>query len=257
VTHPPPLTPLRDILDEARRLNAAAMQHGIAARLLGGAGVALHAHATIPSPLRRAYRDLDYVVARASWTAWHDMLPGFGYEPDLPFNTLHGRQRLLHFDRSNGRQLDTFVGSFEMCHVLDLDDRINSSGPSLAPVDLLLTKLQVVEINNKDITDVLLLLADHPVVSGDPEGVDPGRLASVLGGDWGWYTTVTDNLAIVAASTEKMDLDDELGDHLRTQLDALRAAADSAPRSLRWRMRSLIGRRAPWYDLPEEVSSSD
>lgn len=28
---------------------------------------------------------------------------------------------------------------------------------------------------------------------------------------------------------------------------------DSAPKSLKWRARAKIGRRIPWYELPEDV----
>jgi hypothetical protein len=257
VTATAPAGPVADILAEARRLNAGALDGGIAVRLLGGAGIAMHAHEAIPTPLLRAYRDLDFVVSRASRAGWADMLQRFGYEPDVQFNTLHGHQRLLHFDRANGRQLDTFVGSFEMCHSLDLDHRIAGIGTSLSPADLLLTKLQVVEINRKDLTDILLLLADHPVGNGDPEEVDPHRLASVLGGDWGWYTTAAGNLDKLDALLRELALEGGLRDRLVRQVAALRSVADSAPRSLRWRVRSLVGRRMAWYDLPEEVSTTD
>ena len=75
--------------------------------------------------------------------------------------------------------------------------------------------------------------------------------------DWGWYTTVTGNLDKLAAVLPELNLDDELRDRLMGQVAAVRSAADSAPRSVRWRIRSLVGRRVPWYDLPEEVSSAD
>lgn len=249
--------PVADILSEARRLIAGALERGIAVRLLGGAGIALHAHGEVPAPLAREYRDLDFVVSRTSRSAWRDMLQAFGYTPDVQFNTLHGHQRLLHFDRVNTRQLDTFVGAFQMSHSLDLNDRIAGPGPSLSPADLLLTKLQVVEINRKDLTDILLLLAHHSVGTGGPEGIDADRLGSVLGGDWGWYTTVTANLNRLDVVLHEPGLDDALRIRLTSQIAGLRLAAESAPRSLRWRLRGLVGRRLPWYDLPEEVTDAD
>src|SRR4030095_8322832 len=104
-------------------------------------------------------------------------------------------RRLLYYDEANGRQLDVFVGAFRMCHTLELDDRLTLDPATLAPADLLLTKLQVVEVNRKDQTDALALLLCHELAAeraGDVIGID--RLAAVTARDWGWFTTVADNL---------------------------------------------------------------
>jgi hypothetical protein len=66
--------PLPDVLDEGRRLAAIWSDAGIAARLLGGAGVALHAHGPIPPPFRRTYGDLDYVIPRSASQAFRHVL---------------------------------------------------------------------------------------------------------------------------------------------------------------------------------------
>jgi hypothetical protein len=39
----------------------------------------------------------------------------------------------------------------------------------------------------------------------------------------------------------------------RTQLRSLSDAAESAPKSRRWKMRGRIGERKRWYDVPEET----
>jgi hypothetical protein len=248
--------PLPDVLDEGRRLAVIWSDAGIAARLLGGAGVALHAHGPIPLPFRRTYGDLDYVIPRSAGQAFRHVLETAGYEPNARFNALHGHRRLLHYDPLNGRQVDTFVGAFRMCHALDLDRHLPATGPSISPADLLLTKLQIVEVNAKDLTDVLALLADHPIGDADPmEQVDPGRLASVTGRDWGWYTTISDNLArLEAYALAERGLEATIRDAIVDRIHEARAVIASAPRSLRWRSRAAIGRRVPWYELPEEVA---
>jgi hypothetical protein len=37
------------------------------------------------------------------------------------------------------------------------------------------------------------------------------------------------------------------------QASALRRYADKVPKSLRWKIRSRVGERVQWYELPEEV----
>ncbi|MEJ7697141.1 MAG: nucleotidyltransferase family protein [Candidatus Limnocylindrales bacterium] len=248
------LLPLADVLDEARRIGTLAQASGVRARLLGGCGVALHAHREIPAALRRTYGDLDYVVRRSDGAAFRRMLEASGYEPNARFNALHGHRRTLHYDPLHERQVDTFVGDFAMCHALELRDRLPDDGLSLAPVDLLLTKLQIVEVNDKDLVDVLVLLVEHAVDAG-PEAIDPNRLAAIVGRDWGWYTTLSDNLEKLAERTGSIEgIEPDLRARLVARIEEVRAVVEGAPRSLGWRARAVVGRRMPWYELPEEVA---
>jgi hypothetical protein len=247
--------PLADVIAEARRLAELFDAAGIRARLLGGCGIALHAHREIPSALRRTYGDLDYVVRRSEASSYRRVLEGAGYESNVRFNNLNGHRRLLHVDARNDRQIDTFVGVFHMCHDLDLDGRLPASGHSIAPADLLLTKLQVVEVNDKDLVDAVLLLSEHPVGDADPEVIERRRIADVVGSDWGWYTTLGDNLERLEDRARLVhDLDDETRDLVVRRVQDVRSILDSAPKSTRWRLRARVGRRAPWYELPEEVA---
>jgi hypothetical protein len=270
-------TPAAEIIDEASRLNGQAEAAGITVRLLGGAAVALSAPAPLPAPLQRPYQDLDYVVRRADAARWRDLLEANGYAADATFNALHGAQRLLHFDVVHERQLDTFVSSFAMCHSLDLEDRLPAGSMTLAPADLLLTKLQIFEVNDKDLIDSIALLLSHPVLNhpvfnhpgptnagpmhpgpshpgaADGPGIDAGRLAKVAGADWGWHTTLSDNLAKVAQRLPSAGLSEADTQTVATRLAEISETLTAAPKSLKWRARAKIGRRVPWYDLPEEV----
>ena len=242
-------TPLADVRDEARRVVAATDDAGALARVLGGVAVALHDHVPLPPSLVRPYADIDLVVAAGHESTLARVLADLGYEADRKFNALYGYRRMLFWDRPNDRQLDVFVGRFAMCQKLELHGRLDS-GTTLAPADLLLTKLQIVELNPKDVVDTLALLVSHEVAdesAGDVIGRD--RLARVTSGDWGWYTTATDSLARVR---EHVAMAGSLADLAAARIDALVAGLEAAPKSLRWRARARMGRRMPWYELPEE-----
>jgi putative nucleotidyltransferase-like protein len=245
--------PAIELIAEARRLNALAHDEGIAARLLGGAAVVLSTSQPLPVVLQRPYKDLDYVVRRSDSRRWRDLLEANGYEADVNFNSLHGSQRLLHFDTANNRQLDTFVSAFSMCHTIDLEDRLPDESPTLAPEDILLTKLQIFEINDKDLIDTIALLLSHPIATGSEPGINRERLTKVVGADWGWFTTVSDNLAKVAARLQTVGLDDADTQTVSQRLAQLHDVMAAAPKTLKWRARARVGRRLPWYDLPEEV----
>ena len=245
--------PSAEPIAEARRLHGRAEQAGVVARLLGGVAVALSTDQPLPAVLQRPYKDLDYVVRRKDRRRWRELLESNGYQPDAQFNALHGAQRLLHFDTVNHRQLDTFVSTFAMCHTIDLEDRLPPGSPTLAPEDILLTKLQIFEVNDKDLIDSIALLLSHPVTSGREPGINSERLAKVVGSDWGWFTTVSDNLAKVAARLETAGLDEPDAQTVSSRLAQVEEVMTDAPKSIKWRARARIGRRMPWYDLPEEV----
>jgi hypothetical protein len=227
-------------------------EQGITARLIGGLAIASHCHRPCPPQLARTYADIDLVVRRSDARSLAAALDERGYTPNRGFNNLHGDRRLLFYDEPNARQLDVFVGSFQMCHALELDDRLDGDPRTLTPADLLLTKLQIVEANAKDLSDALLLLFMHDLGvdgAGDVIGVD--RLVDVTHADWGWFTTSTDSLERVSAAASILDEGDVA--RVRTAIDSIRRALEEAPKTLGWRARARIGRHKRWYELPEEV----
>jgi hypothetical protein len=246
--------PLADVTAEARRLLEAANREQVTIRLLGGVAIALLARGPIPEPLRRTYGDIDLVTRREDVSRLRPLLEGLGYTANRRFNSLHGARRLLYYDETNGRQLDVFVGTFKMCHELGLNDRLQLAQETLTPADVLLTKLQIVEINRKDLLDAITLLHECPVTArAQPGAIDLERLTDVASKDWGWYTTLTDNLArIPPVVAETLDGTDAMLATQRTE--AIRAALEQAPKSLGWKMRAGLGRRVQWYELPEEVA---
>jgi hypothetical protein len=254
--------PLADVALEADRMVAAATDDGLTVRLLGGLGVAAHAHGPVAERLLRTYADIDVVTGPKDGKGTSRLLRGLGYEPNDRFNALHGARRMLFYDTANARQVDVFVGRFAMSHALDLSDRLRLHPTALAASDLLLTKLQVVELNAKDVVDALRLFVAHevtpvetPSVAGGACALSSGRVVEVTQGDWGWYTTLTDNLAAVVESAPSY-LDAAEADVVRVRADELLAAVRSSRKSARWKARSMVGRRMPWYELPEEVAGT-
>ena len=242
---------LADPVAEGRRVVEAAQHEHVPIGLLGGVGIALHQHADLPDALRRRYADIDLAVDAGADRALRDLLAGLGYEADRRFNALHGHKRQLWWDHANERQLDVFVGRFAMCHALPLEARLDDPLGTLRPADLLLTKLQVVELNPKDVVDALAILDQHevaPETAGDVIGHD--RIAAITGADWGWATTAGDTLDKLADRVSVAPADRQTV--LLERIAAVRAAIDGAPKSLRWRARARLGRRMPWYELPEE-----
>jgi hypothetical protein len=244
--------PLADVLEESLRIVMLGEAEGLRLRLLGGAAFALHRHRPVPEHLSRAYGDIDVAVEGRQERPTARLLSSIGYVADKRFNTLHGERRMLFRDIEHARKLDVFVGVFSMCHRLELNGHLPAEGPTLDTTDLLLTKLQIVEFNRKDTVDCLVLLRDHDVGETLVDEIHIGRVMSICGSDWGWFTTVSDNLRRLAVAA-KADLDGRTSELVDQRLGRLAAAIETCPKSLAWRIRARVGRRLEWYDLPEEV----
>ncbi len=247
---------LENLVAESQRLIAAAQQRGLTLRLLGGVAIRLRSpHAASLGALERTYADVDFAAPKKESRALRDVLTAGGYTGDRRFNALHGERRLLFYDEARGRQVDVFLGVFEMCHKLSLEHRLALHPLTLSPADLLLTKLQIVELNAKDVQDVLALLLDVSLLEpgGNPgEALDTARIVEICAHNWGWYTTVQDNLQQIAAHARVL-LPQGEADIVLRRVAAIASALTHAPKSANWQLRAVVGRRMAWYELPEEV----
>lgn len=247
--------PLRDPVLEADRILEAAEAEKIVTRLLGGVGVAKHLHQPLPAELVRPYGDIDLLVAGRQSRKLRDLLTALGYEANRPFNALHGERRLQFFDPDNERHLDVLVDVFEMCHQLE-PLPLTTHAQTLATTDLLLTKLQVVQVTEKDLIDACTLVLQHEVATGTGDALDTERLSDVARKDWGWFTTISDNFARLSDFATSRLVSDSVAPRVIERIGAMRLAVEAAPKTLKWKARAAVGRRVPWYVLPEEPNKA-
>jgi hypothetical protein len=241
---PPP-----DLRDEVTRVLDAGVQDRVVLRVTGGLAVWLRCPSAKRPPLEREFKDLDLVGRAGEAQPIAALLERLGYLPDEEFNQLHGHHRLYFWDPGNERQLDVFIERIAMSHVLDLAGRVDLEDKTIPLADLLLTKLQVFETNEKDLKDAVALLVDHPIGNN---GIAPDRVAEVLASDWGWWRTATETLDKVVAYSDSLEHFDG-AETVKQRAGELRARIDQAPKSVKWRVRAKVGERIRWYELPEEI----
>jgi hypothetical protein len=212
-------------------------QEGATLRLLGGAAVALHSSGV-------AYReigDLDAVTTRSGVATVTSVVVARGYAPEARFNALHGDKRLIFV--SPVAKLDVFVDTFEMCHQIELASRLGLDSPTIPLTDLMVTKLQVVELNAKDARDLAELISHHELGEGPGDHVDAIYLADLVRDDWGLWRTL-------AGTLERLgELEPSVVERARELLRVI----DEAPKGRKFRLRAKVGDRKRWYELPEEV----
>jgi hypothetical protein len=240
------VAPLADLVAEARRILDHAAE--IPLRLLGGAAVELSAPNGVLLP--RPYNDIDFVAGAGRGPEVVSAFTELGYAGDQRFNALNGHRRLLFYDEANGRRVDVFVAKFQMCHELPLEKRLTLRPHTIPLADLLLTKLQIFALNEKDQRDIVNLLHAHPL---GEDAIDADHVAQLLAADWGLWRTATMNVERVRGALARYELAPEQEAVVRTRLDDLRSRVDAAPKSTKWKVRARVGERVKWYDEPEEV----
>ena len=247
--------PLPQILDEARRLASAALEQDVPIRLVGGLAVRIRVDEAFHPGLSREYKDIDFVTLKGRKKQVAAFIEGMGYEPQAQFNAMNGHERLLFFDLGNERQLDVFVGAFRMCHEIPITNRITLDPMTLPLAELLLTKLQIVNLNEKDLRDVIAILHHHEIADHDGDTINADRVARLCAEDWGLWRTCKMNVERVHDGIEGYDIAQSEREIVEERLDRLWARIEAEPKTRGWRLRDRIGDRRRWYDEPEEVDA--
>ncbi|MDA8324487.1 MAG: hypothetical protein M0030_32390 [Actinomycetota bacterium] len=244
----------QDPLTDAMAIARGAEDARVGLKLLGGLGVRVVCP-DYPPRLRRD-QDIDFACLAKERKAVMAYLEQAGCQPDRRFNNLNG-DRQMYFTAPSGRPIDVMVDKLTMCHTLDFRPSFGRLPHTVDAVDLLLSKLQIIEMNEKDARDIVQLLSCLPVgpAANGAAVLDSDRFGQVMASDWGWWRTVTGNLdklpGLVAEHPHLAQ--PEMPFDPLAQAATLRRVADEVPKGVRWRARARVGEKMRWYELPEEV----
>ncbi len=241
---------------EVVRIVEATEAAGIPVRVLGSIGVALHSHdaASIIPSFERTYADIDFAAYKRDARVVATVFAGLGYVDDREVFIGSEGGRSIFDDPARHIHVDVFYDRLEFCHVIPLAGRLEVDRPTIPIAELLLSKLQIVKINEKDVVDIILLLLDHPLGSGDADTVDMDRIARLCADDWGLWRTLTQNLDKVAAlAITYPQLSGEQRSRVLTAGREFKARIDAVPKSRGWKMRDRIGDRRQWWTDVDEV----
>ena len=242
---------------EVDRVIGAADAVGATIRVLGSIGVALHcpdAKALLPA-FERTYADIDFAAYRRQARELTVAISSLGYREDREVSiTSEGRRAIFDHPTSPQIHLDVFFDELEFCHRIPLAGRLEVNSPTIPLAELLLSKLQIVKLNEKDVVDTILLLLDHDLGSGDADVIDAGRIARLCADEWGLWRTLTMNLEKVSVFAGRYrQLDDAQRVRVAEAAGAVKRAIDEIPKPLAWRMRDRIGDRRQWWTDVDEV----
>jgi len=205
--------------------------------------------------LHRELSDIDFAAYNRQRAQIEKMMREFGYADQPMVTALFGYRRLIWDNQSNGLHVDIFFDKLEMNHDISFDGRLESEELTIPLVDMLLEKMQIVHINEKDIIDTIMLLREHSVGNPSPETVDTEYLARLLANDWGFYYTVTTNLNVVKSKLSSYpELTQEDRDDVARKIEQLLENIENKPKTLAWKLRARVGAKSKWYKDVEDVN---
>jgi hypothetical protein len=243
------------LLQEADRILAESADRGLALQLAGSAGVLRHCQRCCAGAAalgRDLPRDLDFFAYRKQQRELGRMFTDLGYaaDPSVAFSQEYGIDRLIYQGHAAATKIDVFLDVLRMSHTIDFKGRLGGTGPAAPAADLLLSKLQIHEITEKDVKDIGALLAAHPPAGAGTEGerLDVERVLGLTGQDWGLCHTATTNLALAGELLAGWSVAGDIAATGAARAAELRERIEQAPKSLRWKARARVGTRVRWYE---------
>jgi hypothetical protein len=232
-----------------------ARHEGVALRLCGGLACWYHSRngQRLAAVAGRAYSDMDFAAYYRDKQRVLQLLLAHGYKEDAASATVPGLRRTMFRHKAANTRGDVFYDAISFCHTIDLRDRLEQDYPTIPVADLLLQKMQIVQLTEKDALDVQMLLLDHEIRDSDDDTINAARIAQVCGSDWGFSRTLTLNVERIRdltavspylSNTERRCVVD--------QLARLREVVEQSPKSLGWHLRSVVGERMRWYETVDE-----
>lgn len=242
----------------------AAEKNGITLRLLGAVAFRIHCpeHRDLQVSMHRILTDIDFAAYYKHEKAIDKFfLKDLGFESQTASLTpglMLGRK--IYNDPTGERpHIDVFFDKLNMCHVVSWEKgRLEIDKTTISLADLMLEKLQIVRINEKDVKDVMMLLLEHEIGDSDNEVVNGNYIRKIMAKDWGFYYTSTTNLNKIKSLLGEYDaLSPDARDLISARIDELLVMIEKEPKSLGWRLRAKVGTRKQWYNDVEEVERAE
>lgn len=254
-----------DFVAEAKRIATSAQKEGITMRVLGAVAFRIQCpdYIAVHDAMDRVLSDVDF----AAYYKDEELIEKF-FHSGKDFKGTHRQAALtpglfagrhIYEDPISGLHIDVFFDELNMCHKVSFRNRLHIDPVTISLADLSLEKLQIVTLNEKDVKDMLMLFAAHPVAGPEPGSIDGRYIADLLSKDWGFYYTTTANLKKIRAGIDRYGQFFSQGDvtNIGQRITDLEAMIEAAPKSLKWKTRAIVGPKVQWYNDVEEVERAD
>jgi hypothetical protein len=242
--------------NELKRILKASSDSGIILRVIGSLAFQMHCpkFGYLQAAMGRAYTDIDFAAYRKQAKEIQALLSGLGYKENREVFIVSEGDRSI-FERAEiGIHLDVFYEKLAFSHVIYWNNRLKVDNPSIPLAEMLLEKMQIMQINEKDVIDTVMLLLEHPLGDKDHETINIKYVAELCSNDWGLWRTTTMNLDKVRQLAQGYpQLTAEQKEEINSQVKTALARIEQEPKSLAWRLRARVGDRVKWYKDVDDV----
>lgn len=242
--------------NELQRIIKASVEAGLTLRVIGSLAFQIHCpeYGYLQQVMGRAYTDIDFAGYANEAADVRALMTSLGYTENHQVSLFSEGSRAIFDHTGWDLHVDVFYGKLDFCHEISWEGRLEVDAPTIPLAEMLLEKMQIVQINEKDIIDTMMLLLEHELGDSDDETINIGRVAHLCAQDWGLWRTTTMNLAKVGQlAQDYAQLTDSQKIHIRSQVDAALARIEGEPKPLAWRLRARVGDRVKWYKEVDEV----
>lgn len=242
--------------NELKRIINASNQAGLSLRVIGSLAFQMHCpkYGYLQQAMGRAYTDIDFAAYREQTKEIKVLMAGLGYKEDQEVFIVSEGSRSIFNNSHNGLHVDVFYEKLDFCHEIYWTDRLEVDSPTIPLAEMVLEKMQIVQINEKDIIDTIMLLLEHELGDNDKEVINIHRIAVLCAKDWGLWRTTTMNLDKVKRLAQTYpQLTDEQKHLVTAQVDDALTHIEKENKSMAWRLRSRVGDRVKWYKDVDEV----
>jgi hypothetical protein len=208
----------------------------------------------IQEAMGRAYTDIDFAAYRKQTKEIKELMDSLGYIENREVFIMSEGERSIFDKPDTGLHVDVFYEKLDFCHVIRWEGRLEVDSPTIPLAEMLLEKMQIVQINEKDVIDTIMLLLEHPLGDIDKETINIKYIAELCSSDWGLWRTTTMNLDKVRQLAHGYkQLTGEQKAHVEAQVASALERIEAEPKSLAWRLRARVGDRVKWYKEVDEV----
>jgi hypothetical protein len=248
----------RDLFEnELKRILAASERVNVKLRVIGSLAFQMHCpkYGYLQAAMGRAYTDIDFAGYKKETKEIKDLMFSLGYEEDREVFIVSEGSRSIFHSTNSSLHVDVFYDKLDFCHLISWNGRLEVDMPTIPLAEMVLEKMQIVKINEKDIIDTIMLLLEHPLGNTDQETINIARIAQLCAKDWGLWRTTTMNLEKVSALAQGYQvLEPPQKNHVASQVKNALETIEAEPKAVAWRIRARVGDRVKWYKEVDEVS---
>ena len=240
-----------DRIAEAVQIIDIARKKGAILRLIGG--LAVRNHCEIIDFCERDYGDIDLVGLKKHFKKINETFKEVGYKENRNVAIATSGQQMQFYKEDLEEHVDVFLDIFRMEHDVVLKDRLTLEDYTISISDILITKLQIYTMNEKDLRDILTIVKDVPLDEKDKSGViNVKYVAQLCAKDWGLYTDILSNIDKCLNLMHHYNLSTEEVEQIQNKLITIKEMIENEPKTRRWKLRAKIGKKKTWYRVVEE-----